>query len=53
MWLIGKTVGLKDTMVLGKNMNGANLPVFLLEVNGANIVFYPFLNSKSNTVKNI
>ena len=30
----------KDTMWLGKSMNGADLPVFLLEVNGANPVFY-------------
>ena len=36
--LIGKTMGLKkDTIGLGKSMNGADLPVFLFEVNGANL----------------
>ena len=29
----------KDMMGLGKSMNGADLPVLLLEVNGANPVF--------------
>ena len=27
-------------------MNGANLPVFLLEVNGANLVFYRYFKQK-------
>ena len=31
---------IKDMMELGKSMNGANLPVFLLEVNEADPVFY-------------
>ena len=29
-----------DTMGLGKSLNGANLHVFLLEINGANIILY-------------
>ena len=41
MGLIGRTMGLKkDTMGLGKSMNGANLSVFLIEFNGAYPVFY-------------
>ena len=40
MGLIGKTIG------LGKRMNGADLPVFLLEVSGANPEFYLFFKQK-------
>ena len=39
---------IKETMGIGKNMNGANLLVFLLEVNGANSVF---LSKKGNIVR--
>ena len=40
MGLIGKSMGLKIRWGWEKGMNGAYLPVFLLEVNGANTVFY-------------
>ena len=42
----------KDMMGLGKSMNGADLPVLLLEVNGANPgAFICILSRKGNIVR--
>ena len=47
MGLIGKMMGLKKNLMwLGKSMNGADLPVFLFEINEANPVFYLYFKQK-------
>ena len=51
MGLIGKTMGLKqNTMGLGKSINVADLPVFLLEVNGANPVLHLYFKAEKGNI---